>query len=103
MSNVEEFPIGARKLTEFDALVAAAPTALDAIPGAVYLCDQDGWLIRYNSEAVALWGRTPNLDGERSAFAGRIACFCPMERRCGTRTARWPMRSGPAPPREMPK
>jgi PAS domain S-box-containing protein len=75
MSNVEEFPIGARKLTEFGALVSAAPTALDAIPGAVYLCDHDGWLIRYNSEAAALWGRTPNLDGRKERFCGSHRLF----------------------------
>ena len=76
MSNVEEFPLQ-RQLTEFEALVAAAPTALDAIPGAVYLCDKDGWLIRYNSEAAALWGRTPSLDGVRERFCGSHRLFLP--------------------------
>jgi len=76
MSNIEEFPGGARKLTEFEALVAAAPTALDAIPGAVYLCDHEGWLIRYNSEAAALWGRTPSpIAKER--FCGSHRLFLP--------------------------
>jgi PAS domain S-box-containing protein len=75
MSNVEEFPVGAGRLTEFDALVAAAPTVLDAIPGAVYLCDREGWLIRYNSEAAALWGRTPNLNGARERFCGSHRLF----------------------------
>src|ERR1041384_4011855 len=42
MSNVEEFPLSARKLTEYEALVAAGPAAFEAIPGAVYLCDRDG-------------------------------------------------------------
>lgn len=75
MSNVEEFPVEARRLTEFEALVAAAPTALDAIPGAVYVCDHEGWLIRYNSEAAALWGRTPNLDGAKERFCGSYRLF----------------------------
>ena len=75
MSNVEEFPIGARKLSEFDALVSAAPSALDAIPGAVYLCDHEGWLIRYNSEAAALWGRTPDVDGIKERFCGSHRLF----------------------------
>ena len=77
MSNVEEFPLGARKLTEFEALVGAAPTTLDAIPGAVYLCDHDGWLVRYNSEAVALWGRTPNANGAKERFCGSHRLFLP--------------------------
>lgn len=76
MSNVEDFPIQ-RQLTEFDALVAAAPTALEAIPGAVYLCDQNGWLIRYNSEAAVLWGRTPNLNGRKERFCGSHRLFLP--------------------------
>jgi PAS domain S-box-containing protein len=75
MSNVEEFPVRADRLTEFDALVAAAPTALDAIPGAVYLCDHEGWLIRYNSEAATLWGRTPNLNGTKERFCGSHRLF----------------------------
>lgn len=61
MSNVEEFPRAARSSSEFESLVAASPTALDAIPGAVYLCDHEGWLVRYNSEAAELWGRAPPI------------------------------------------
>lgn len=77
MSNVEGFPLRARGLTEFDALVAAAPSALNAIPGAVYLCDHDGWLVRYNKEAAELWGREPSLDGQRERFCGSHALFLP--------------------------
>ncbi|HYD43868.1 MAG TPA: PAS domain S-box protein [Phenylobacterium sp.] len=76
MSNVEEFPVGGRQLTEFDALVAAAPTTLDAIPGAVYVCDHEGWLVRFNSEAAALWGRSPNLDNTER-FCGSHRLFLP--------------------------
>ena len=56
-------------LTEFDALVAAGPTALEAIPGAVYICDAEGWLVAYNAEAVRLWGRDPQ-DGIPQRFCG---------------------------------
>ena len=77
MSNVEDFPSGGRKLTEFEALVGAAPSALDAIPGAVYLCDDEGWLIRFNSEAASLWGRMPNLNGARERFCGSHRLFLP--------------------------
>ena len=73
MSNIEEFPGAARELSEFDALVAAGANALDAIPGAVYLCDRDGWLVRYNSEAEALWGRTPG----RERFCGSHRLYLP--------------------------
>jgi PAS domain S-box-containing protein len=77
MSNVEEFPISARQLTEFEALTAAAPGILEAIPGAVYICDRDGWLVRYNSEAAELWGQAPSLGGNRHRFCGSHALFLP--------------------------
>ncbi|MBY2968133.1 PAS domain S-box protein [Rhizobium leguminosarum] len=77
MSNIEEFPAVARRLTEFEALTAAAPSVLDAIPGAVYLCDQDGWLVRYNSEAAELWGQTPPVGDKRPRFCGSHALFLP--------------------------
>jgi PAS domain S-box-containing protein len=73
MPIVEEF-IGGR-LTEFDALVAAAPAALDAIPGAVYVCDHEGWLVSYNSEAAELWGRRPALAGPKERFCGSHRLF----------------------------
>jgi PAS domain S-box-containing protein len=76
MSNVEEFP-GVRRLTEYEALVAAAPSVLDAIPGAVYVCDEEGWLVCYNSEAAELWGRQPALGGAREKFCGSHRLFLP--------------------------
>lgn len=77
MSNVEEFPHSARRqLTEYDALVTAGESALDAIPGAVYLCDSEGWLVAYNSEAAALWGRTPN-PARKERFCGSHRLFQP--------------------------
>ncbi|UPK31113.1 PAS domain-containing sensor histidine kinase [Bradyrhizobium sp. 195] len=69
MSNVEDFPLAARRPTEFEALVAAGHAALDAIPGAVYLCDAEGWLVAYNSEAVELWGRIPDAS-TKERFCG---------------------------------
>ena len=75
MSNVEEFPFAARRPTEYEALVAAGPTALDAIPGAVYICDHEGWLVRYNSEAAKLWGRSPALDKGNERFCGSHRLF----------------------------
>ncbi|HYC73859.1 PAS domain S-box protein [Brevundimonas sp.] len=64
----------ASRLTEFEALVAAAPSAIEAIPGAVYLCDADGWLVRYNREAVAMWGRDPAQHGPQR-FCGSHRLF----------------------------
>jgi len=70
MSNVQEFPLSARRQpTEFEALVTAGHAALEAIPGAVYLCDADGLLVAYNTEAVELWGRTPD-PAKKERFCG---------------------------------
>ncbi|MDR6820869.1 PAS domain S-box-containing protein [Neorhizobium sp. 2083] len=77
MSNVEEFPIAARKLSEYDALMAALPGVLDAIPGGVWLCDHDGWLVRYNAEAVELWGRPLSLEETPERFCGLNRLFLP--------------------------
>jgi PAS domain S-box-containing protein len=76
MSNLEEIPTAARKLSEYAALVAAAPSVLEAIPGAVYICDHEGWLVRYNAHATQLWGRTPS--GEtRERFCGSYRLVLP--------------------------
>ncbi|ULJ82011.1 PAS domain S-box protein (plasmid) [Rhizobium sp. C104] len=77
MSNIEEFPAAARRLTEFEALTAAASSVLDAVPGAVYLCDKDGWLIRYNAEAAELWGQSPPVGDKHHRFCGSHALFLP--------------------------
>src|SRR5919205_3935025 len=70
MSDIERLPASPRHSTEYEALVAAAPNALNAIPGAVYLCDSDGRLVRYNAEAAELWGRAPRLDEAGERFCG---------------------------------
>lgn len=75
MSNVEEFPRPVSALSEFESLVAASPTALDALPGAVYLCDHEGWLVRYNSEAAELWGRAPPVGRNGVRLCGSHRLF----------------------------
>jgi PAS domain S-box-containing protein len=62
-------------LSEYDALLAAAPSVLDAIPGAVYICDADGWLMRYNEEAAELWGRRPSVGNQPERFCGSHKIF----------------------------
>jgi PAS domain S-box-containing protein len=69
-SIMEAIAAGDRQMSEYDALVAAPSGVLEAIPGAVYLCDSDGWLVRYNNEAARLWGREPQLDKHRERFCG---------------------------------
>lgn len=70
MSTVEEFSATFQQPTEYEALVAAGAAVLDALPGAVYICDHDGWLIRCNSEAAKLWGRVAAVGNKKERFCG---------------------------------
>jgi PAS domain S-box-containing protein len=75
MSNVEELPREGLAPSEYESLIAMGTGALDAIPGAVYLCDRDGWLVRYNDEAAQLWGRAPALGQHGDRFCGSHRLF----------------------------
>ncbi|MBZ7927261.1 PAS domain S-box protein (plasmid) [Ensifer adhaerens] len=56
--------------SDYEAILAGEATILDAIPGAVYVCDVEGHLIRYNGEAARLWGRHPPLQDAKERFCG---------------------------------
>ena len=75
MSNIEELPTQTHTPSEYESLIAMGTSALDAIPGAVYLCDRQGWLVRYNSEAAELWGRAPALGENGDRFCGAHRLF----------------------------
>jgi len=71
MSTVEAFPGSHARATEYQALVALSTVAFDALPAAIYVCDSDGQLVRYNQEAAAIWGRPPS-GTERFCGAQRL-------------------------------
>ncbi|MEN6497601.1 MAG: response regulator [Thermoguttaceae bacterium] len=48
---------------------------LAILPVAVYLCDSEGYVTLYNEQAVALWGRRPELGKER--WCGSLRLFRP--------------------------
>ncbi|MDO7895925.1 PAS domain-containing sensor histidine kinase [Pseudomonas citrulli] len=75
MLNVEELARGTPAPSEYESLLSIGANALEAIPGAVYLCDKDGWLVRYNSEAAGLWGRAPALGEGGDRFCGSHRLF----------------------------
>ncbi|WP_415846329.1 PAS domain S-box protein [Stutzerimonas zhaodongensis] len=50
---------------------------LDSFPGAVYVCDHEGWVVRYNTEAARLWGRAPVLGRNGDRFCGSYQLFLP--------------------------
>jgi PAS domain S-box-containing protein len=76
LATIEPFP-GARPLTEFEALRAAGPEILEAMPGGVYLCDAEGWLLCYNSEAAEIWGRAPELGSTTERYCGSHQIIAP--------------------------
>jgi PAS domain S-box-containing protein len=82
-----------RKSIKVDAVANAAGVIVDlrdevqgfALPGrlfeqlpfAVYVCDRDGLVLRYNRRAAELWGRSPKLGDPNERFCGSYRMFRP--------------------------
>ena len=82
-----------RKSIKVDAVANAAGVIVDlrseeqgfALPGrlfeqlpfAVYVCDRDGLVLRYNRRAAELWGRSPKLGDPNERFCGSYRMFHP--------------------------
>jgi len=49
----------------------------EQLPFAVYVCDRDGLVQRYNRRAADLWGRTPKLGDPNERFCGSYRMFRP--------------------------
>src|SRR6476646_2001622 len=49
----------------------------EQLPFAVYICDRDGLVLRYNRHAAVLWGRSPKLGDPRERFCGSYRMFRP--------------------------
>ncbi|MBR1211257.1 PAS domain S-box protein [Bradyrhizobium sp. JYMT SZCCT0180] len=49
----------------------------EQLPFAVYVCDRDGLVLRYNRRAAALWGRSPKLSDPNERFCGSYRMFRP--------------------------
>lgn len=77
MASVDIVTAAPHRLTEFEALIAAAPAVLDAIPAAVYICDAEGMIRRYNNRAAELWGRAPRIGETDEKFCGAYRLFRP--------------------------
>lgn len=50
---------------------------LDVLPVAVYLCDADGLITRYNRVASELWGRAPKCNSSEDRFCGAYRLYWP--------------------------
>jgi PAS domain S-box-containing protein len=49
----------------------------EQLPFAVYVCDRDGLVLRYNRRATELWGRSPTLGDPDERFCGSYRMFRP--------------------------
>jgi PAS domain S-box-containing protein len=49
----------------------------EQLPFAVYVCDRDGLVLRYNRRAAELWGRSPKLRDSNERFCGSYQMFRP--------------------------
>jgi two-component sensor histidine kinase len=82
-----------RTSIEVDAIANAAGVALglreeahafelparlfEQLPFAVYVCDRDGLVLRYNRRAAELWGRSPKLGDPNERFCGSYRMYSP--------------------------
>jgi PAS domain-containing protein len=76
-----------RRSIEVDALANAADVILglgdkparlfEQLPLAVYVCDRDGHVVRYNGRAAELWGRSPRPGDPDERFCGSYRIFRP--------------------------
>jgi PAS domain S-box-containing protein len=48
------------------------------LPFAVYICDRDGLVLRYNRRAAELWGRSPKPGDPNERFCGSYKMFRPV-------------------------
>jgi PAS domain S-box-containing protein len=49
----------------------------EQLPFAVYVCDRNGLVLRYNRRAAELWGRSPTLGDPNERFCGSHRMFRP--------------------------
>ncbi len=66
-----------REVLSAEVLGSLKDKLLDLIPGAVYLCDREGALLRWNQHAVELWGREPRASDRSERFCGSFKLYRP--------------------------
>jgi two-component sensor histidine kinase len=49
----------------------------EQVPFAIYVCNRDGLVVRYNLRAAELWGRVPKLGDPNERFCGSYKMFRP--------------------------
>jgi PAS domain S-box-containing protein len=72
-ANGASVPLGLREEQAFE-----VPARLfEQLPFAVYVCDRDGLVLRFNRRAAELWGRSPQLRDPNERFCGSYRMFRP--------------------------
>jgi len=56
----------------------------EQLPFAVYICDRDGLVLRYNRRAAELWGRSPKLGDPDERFCGVVSNVPPRRQSAPT-------------------
>src|SRR5258705_5785091 len=73
-ANGASVPLGSRHEEQ----AFAVPARLfEQLPFAVYVCDRDGLVLRFNRRAAELWGRSPKLRDPDERFCGSYRMFRP--------------------------
>jgi len=49
----------------------------EQLPFAIYICDRDGFVLRYNHRAAELWGRSPKLGDPNERYCGSYQMYRP--------------------------
>jgi len=73
VANAAGVPLGLREEQAF----ALPPRLFEQLPFAIYVCDRDGLVLRYNRRAAELWGRSPKLRDPNERFCGSYRMFRP--------------------------
>jgi two-component system CheB/CheR fusion protein len=67
----------ASALRQDDQVFELPARLFEQLPFAIYICDQDGLVLRYNNRAAELWGRSPKLGDPNERFCGSYRMFRP--------------------------
>jgi two-component sensor histidine kinase len=64
-------------LRDEDQAFALPARLFEQVPFAIYVCNRDGLVVRYNLRAAELWGRVPRLGDPNERFCGSYKMFRP--------------------------
>jgi PAS domain S-box-containing protein len=73
-ANAADIPLG---LHDEEPAFEVPARLFEQLPFAVYVCDRDGLVLRYNRRAAELWGRSPKLRDPNERFCGSYRMFRP--------------------------